>query len=212
MKLQAFDSSCFRGKHHFEGDDTQNYLVFQPVYRYFKKIGNAEHISSWKSKELSDEVIKSPNTPGNSLAPALSYIGNKIRVKSDRSCLKPDKVTFTHGKIVNIYIVSEISVSDSSNNYPTLENCLFGAIKLTKNADIDKCKYFVYGIGFDRRGTSSFPSGQFGCYVRIFRIDLSSSVHVDNKKKYISILGEGPTQGLDGASLTVEKSIRLILL
>ena len=39
----------------------------------------------------------------------------------------------------------------------------------------------------------------------IFRVDLSSSVHVDNNKKYILILGEGPTQGLDGASLTVEK-------
>ena len=85
---------------------------------------------------MSDEVIKSPNTPGNSLAPASSYIGNKIRVKFDRSCLKQDKITFTHGKIVNIYIVSEISVSDSSNNYPTLENCFFDAIKITKNADM----------------------------------------------------------------------------
>ena len=154
---------------------------------------------------MSDEVIKSPNTPVNSLAPALSYIGNNIRVKFDRSCLKPDRITFTHGKIVNIYIVSEISVSVSSNNYPPLENCFFDAIKLTKNADIDKSKYFVYGIGFDRRGTSSFPTGQFGCYVIIFRVDQSSSVHVDNNKKYILILGEGPTQGLDGASLTVEK-------
>ena len=43
MKLQAFDSCCFRGKHHFEGDGTQNYLVFQPMYRYFKKIGDDEH-------------------------------------------------------------------------------------------------------------------------------------------------------------------------
>ena len=34
---------------------------------------------------------------------------------------------------------------------------------------------------------------------------MSSSVHVDNKKKYILILGEGPTQGLDGTTLTAEK-------
>ena len=34
---------------------------------------------------------------------------------------------------------------------------------------------------------------------------MSYSVHVDNKKKDILILGEGPTQGLDGATLTAEK-------
>ena len=36
-KLRAFDSSYFRGKSHFEEGGTQNYLFFQPVYRYFKK-------------------------------------------------------------------------------------------------------------------------------------------------------------------------------
>ena len=34
---------------------------------------------------------------------------------------------------------------------------------------------------------------------------MSSSVHVDNKKKYILILGIGSTQGLDGTTLTTEK-------
>ena len=27
--LETFDSSCFRGRSHFEEDGTQNYLVFQ---------------------------------------------------------------------------------------------------------------------------------------------------------------------------------------
>ena len=36
-KTEKFDSSCLRGKNHFEEDGTQNYLVFQPMYRYFKK-------------------------------------------------------------------------------------------------------------------------------------------------------------------------------
>ena len=40
---------------------------------------------------------------------------------------------------------------------------------------------------------------------------MSSSVHVDNKKKDILILGEGPTQGLEN-TLTKEKCIQLILL
>ena len=34
--MQVFDSIYFRGKSHFEEDDTQNYLVFEPMYRYFK--------------------------------------------------------------------------------------------------------------------------------------------------------------------------------
>ena len=61
-----------------------------------------------------------------------------------------DKVTFNHGKVVNIYIDYEISTNVNINDYPTLENFLFGAVTLTKNADIDKYKYSGYGVGFDR--------------------------------------------------------------
>ena len=41
---------------------------------------------------MSDEIIKSPTTYNNSLAPALSYIGKKVKVKFDGSCLKQDKL------------------------------------------------------------------------------------------------------------------------
>ena len=41
------------------------------------------------------------------------------------------------------------------DDYPTLENSFFGAVKLVKNADIDKYKYLGHGTGFDRRGTFS---------------------------------------------------------
>ena len=61
------------------------------MYRYCKKIGNTDHIPSWKSKGLSDESIKPPATSNNNLAPLLNYIGIKTRVKFDGSCLKQDK-------------------------------------------------------------------------------------------------------------------------
>ena len=157
---------------------------------------------------MSDEIIKPSTTSDNSLAPALSYIGNKMRVKFDGSCLKQDKITFTYGKTVNIYIVYEISFSTCGyDEYTVLENSLFGAIKLVKNADIDKYKYSGYGISFDRRGTFSCPTGGFSCIVIIFGADMSCTcyVHVDNKKKVILILGEGPTQILDGTTLTAER-------
>ena len=54
---------------------------------YFKKISHTDHISEWTSIGLSDEVIKSPATD-NSLAPALNYVGNKIRVKFDEAFFK----------------------------------------------------------------------------------------------------------------------------
>ena len=41
-KLKTFDSSYFRGESHFEDDDTQNWLIFQPTQRYFKIVSAAD--------------------------------------------------------------------------------------------------------------------------------------------------------------------------
>ena len=122
------------------------------MYRYFKMMTYTDFISSWKSKGLSAEIIKPPTTSDNSLTntPALSYYGTKTRVKFTGSCLKQSKISYSHGKVVNIYIVYELGVSSSHVNDPTLRHCLFGAVTLTKNAGIDKYGYSGYGIGFDR--------------------------------------------------------------
>ena len=66
-KLKTFYSSYFHGNSHFEDDDTQNWLVFQPIHRYFKTVSaNDSNIVSWKSKGLSDESIK-PSTTSNKI-------------------------------------------------------------------------------------------------------------------------------------------------
>ena len=101
-------------------------------------ITNTDFISSWKSKWLSVESIKPPRTCDNSLTPALSYYGTKTRVKFAGSCLKQPKISYAHGRVVNIYIAYRLGSSSSHVNDPTLKNCLFGAVTLTKNADIDK--------------------------------------------------------------------------
>ena len=59
---------------------------------------------------------------------------------------------------MNIYSVYELGASSSHTSDPTLKSCLFGAVALTKNADIGNYKYSGYGIGFDRRSSFSFPS------------------------------------------------------
>ena len=167
-------------------------------------IANTLYISSWKSKGLSAETIKPPSTSDNSLTLLIDYVGNKIRFKFSGSCLKQPKPEYTQGAIVNIYIVCELGVPGSNNNYPTLQNCLFGAVSLTKNADIDKYRYSGYGIGFDRRSSFSFPGGGFAQNILIFGADMTSSSHINNKKKDILVLGKGPTQGLEH-TLTAEK-------
>ena len=86
----------------------------------------------------------------------------------------------------------------------TLGNWLFGSVKLTRNADLDKNKYTGYGIGFDSRSELLVTDGSYGKNVIIFGADMSSSVHVDNNGKDIVILGEGLTQGLHDTILTAE--------
>ena len=76
---------------------------------------------------------------------------------------------------------------------------------MTKNADVDKHGYSGYGIGFNIRSSFLFPGGVgFGQNVIIFGVDMSSSAHIDNKKKDILILGKGPTQRLEH-TLTAKK-------
>ena len=81
----------------------------------------------------------------------------------------------------------------------------FGAVSLVKNADIDKCKYSEHGIGFDVTGTFSSSNGGFGKNVIISGVDMSSSIHTDDKKNDILTLSEGLTQELDDTTLTTEK-------
>ena len=69
---------------------------------------------------------------------------------------------------------------------------------------LDKYVYSGYGIGFDRKGSFSFPDGGYGQNVIIFRVEMSFNTHIDNKKKDILILGIGPTKGLQH-TLTAEK-------
>ena len=187
-KLKIFNWDYLIGKIPFGGDGTQNYSVFQPMDRYFKTItgfGNDSYIYCWKSKGLSDERIHSIKTANHSITPNLSYYGTQTKVEFSGNCLKQDKVTFNHGKVVNIYIVYEICNINLSD-HPTLEICLFFSVTLTKIADIDKYKISGNGIGFDRHGSFSFPGTEL----------VKSVIKQENRKKDILILGKGPTQGL----------------
>ena len=150
------------------------------------------------------ENIKPPTTSDNSRTPELNYYGTKTKITFTGSCLKQSSHILIHKKVVNIYIVYELAASSPHNSDPTIKSCLFGAVTLTKNADIEKYKYSGYGIRFDRRSSFSFPNGRFGQNVLVFGANMSTSIHVDNEKKDILVFGRGPTQGLE-STLIAEK-------
>ena len=120
----------------------------------------------------------------------------KLRIKFIGSFLNRFPPIIRHGDMVNIYIVYEITSNYNAFIYQTLENCLFGSVKLTKNTDIDKYGYSAYGIWFDRK-TSFSIGNKIGKNAIIFGVDMSLSSKIDNRKKDILILGKGPTQGLE---------------
>ena len=99
-------------------------------------------------------------------------------------CLKQDSISFLYKNIVNLYITYELDTrsKDLSTDF-ILGNCLFGAVKQTKNADPDKYKYSCYGIGFDSRSQFLWSDGSDEKNIIIFGVDNNSSVHIDGRKR-----------------------------
>ena len=111
-----------------------------------------------------------------------------------------------HKGVLNFYTVSEINkLALNLDSKFTLGNSLIGAVKLTKNADLDMYSYSGYGIRLDACGFFSLSDGSaIGANLMIFKVDNYYAVHADNRKKDIFILSEVPTDSLDGTTITVE--------
>ena len=142
-------ASYFRSNNYFDGDGTQNYLVFQGVCKYFEDADVSKtiirfHANSWISKGLFDEKISSVS---GFTCPFIEYTNARIKLKFDGSILR-EKLSISLGLIANYYIVYRLNPRTNSSNI-VLENCLCDKIKMTKNADADKYKYQGHGIGFD---------------------------------------------------------------
>ena len=103
-----------------------------------------------------------------------------------------------------------IDISTSITSDITLENCLFGAVKITKNLKINT--YSGYGIAFDSGGRFLHPSGGYGKNVIIFGADLTSSVRANNRANNILVLGKEFIQEIHGTIICAEKCIQLIVL
>ena len=134
----------------------------------------------------------------------VEYTSERTYVEFDGGGLKQDKITYAHGKKVNIYIVYNLESNLSSFNI-TLKDFLYGEVMINKSSShVNKYQLLGYGIGYNSRGIFSHPSGTFGQNVITFGADLTSSAHANNRTKHILILGEGITQIAD-TTLTAER-------
>ena len=115
-----------------------------------------------------------------------------MNIKFEGNYFVQNKVVRPNNKnVVNNYIVYKLDpVSSNRNTDYTIQNPLFGAIKITKNTDSSKNKYEGYGICFDEGGTFSIGNINNGRNVLIFGADMSFSIHSTNKANNIYVLGK----------------------
>ena len=116
--------------------------------------------------------------------------------------------------VVNIYIAYKLDPIVSSRDITfTIQNALFGAMQITKNADNSKNNYKGYGICFDERSEFGHTITEGGRAhttnarnVLIFGADMSFSVHKTNRANHIYVMGTGLTQGIHDTTLYAEKT------
>ena len=138
---------------------------------------------------MSNEKFTPPYTVDKSLSPKLIWSNSRIRLEFKGSCLKQeDKAPFTPNNVVNLFVYEVDTWPQDLNTDFTFKGCLFGPARITKNADPDKYKHSGYGIGFDSRSEFSSPDGSMGKNVIIFGVDLTSSMHMGNKKNIFKFL------------------------
>ena len=134
-------------------------------------------------------------------------IDDETYVYLQGSYFQQNNVIVTNNKnAISIYIVYKLDpISSTRDTTFTIQNALFGAMEITKNADTSKYKYKGYGICFDEGGSFSIGNINNGRNVLIFGVDESSVVHSNNKANNIYVMGDGIVQEINDTTLCAEK-------
>ena len=119
-----------------------------------------------------------------------------------------------NNNVINIYIVYKLDpIASCRDTTFNIQNALFGAMQITKNADTSKYDYKGYGICFDERSEfgHTITEGGFAHTtdarnVLIFGADMSFSIHATNRANHIYVMGDGLTQGIHNTMLYAEKN------
>ena len=175
-------------------------------------------ISTWKSTGIFNYSGNSNINAVGDASGGLPFLVNdgRMHVYLSGNHFKQNRVTIPNNdNVISIYCVYEIRpIASNRNTTFTIQNALFGAIHITKNAtDNSKNNYKGYGICFDERsqfGHTITEDGRAhttnGRNVLIFGVDMSFSVHATNRANNIYVMGDGLTQGIHDTTLYVEKN------
>ena len=142
----------------------------------------------------------------NNNTPTLLNQNNRFGVTFSGNYMKQSKVGYAHGSVVNIYIyiVYELKNRRISNLDFTVQNALFGAVKITKDVDTSNYKYSGYGICFDGKSDFTFGNNINGKNVIMFGCDMSFSSHANNKVNNIYVLEKDFVLGINGTTIYAE--------
>ena len=177
----------------------------------------SEHISEWKSTGIHNH---SSDSNMNAIVDSGGHLPNikndgRIHVHLIGNHFQQNKVIIpNNNNAINIYCVYELdSIASSRDTSFTIQNALFGAMQITKNAtDSDKNNYKGYGICLDERSQfghiiteNGVTYTSNGRNVLIFGADMSFSVHATNKANYIYLMGDGLMQGINDTTIYAEK-------
>ena len=175
----------------------------------------AGKISTWKSTGIFNYLGNSNmNAVGDfkSILPELKNDG-RMHVSLSGNHFQQNKVIIPNNNVINIYCVYKIDpIASTRDDTFTIQNALFGATEITKNADTSKYNYKGHGICFDEGGMfgHTVREGNFNHTknprnVLIFGADMSFSVHATNRANNIYVMGEAFVQGINDTTIYTEK-------
>ena len=184
------------------------YLLYECKAFSFKYTSGK--INLWKSAGLNnysrDSDMDAVSVAAKSFPPLIENGRMSVRLEGayfkQKRLLRPN-----NDNIVNIYIVYLIDpISNSRNTDYTVQNALFGGVKITKSATYaSKHKHEGYGICFDEGGTFSKGGINNDRNVLIFGVHENSLVHANNKANNVYVMGDLFVQGINDTTLYVEK-------
>ena len=192
----------------------QSYLVFESKMDSFNF--TSKKISKWKSTGIfiySDDSSMKGIEDTKTKLPELKNDGRMHVYVQGNHFQQNNVIIPNNNNVINIYVVYKLDpISSTRNTYYTIQNALFGAMKITKNTDSSKNTYTGYGLCFDE-------GGEFGHTVRqgnfdrttnaknviIFAVDMSSSIHATNRANNIHVMGKDFIQGINGTTIYAEK-------
>ena len=157
-------------------------------------------ILEWKPKDIYDSSNKNVlNSVQNikTVSPNIKNINGQLYVSFNGNYFEQDPITILNN-VTNIYCACKLDpISSTRNTDYTIQNALFGAMKITKNTDSSKNNYTGYGLCFDEGGEfgHTVKQGNFNRTtnaknVIIFGVDMSSSIHATNRANNIYFMAK----------------------